>query len=96
MKFAWSDGDMYPNDIPNKMCVIFMHPANMATEWMGRGRVGIAQFNLATPGGNNPEVRPITAYILPYNLKTKSNQNCFQRGARLHLNGFWLKIILRI
>ena len=33
--------------------------------------IGIAQFNLATADGNTPEVRPLTSYILPCNLKTK-------------------------
>ena len=37
------------------------------------GGVGIAHFNLTTPGGNTPEVRLLLAYyILPYYLKTKS------------------------
>ena len=39
------------------------------------GGVGIAHFNMATWGfacGKTPEVRPSTAYVLPYYLKTKS------------------------
>ena len=32
--------------------------------------VRIAQFNLAAPDGNSPEVRTLTAYVLR-NLKTK-------------------------
>ena len=37
--------------------------------------VGIAHFNMATQGvggGKTPEVRPLTAYVLLYYLKTKS------------------------
>ena len=34
--------------------------------------VGIAQFNLVSAGDNTLEVRPLTAYVLPYNLKTKN------------------------
>ena len=37
--------------------------------------VGIAFFNMATQGvagGKTPEFRPLTAYVLPYYLKTKS------------------------
>ena len=37
---------------------------------LNRG-VRIAQFNLATPGGNTLEMQPLIAYVLPYNLKTK-------------------------
>ena len=32
---------------------------------------GIAQFNLATPGGNTPAMRPLTVYVLTPYLKTK-------------------------
>ena len=35
----------------------------------GGGRVGIAYFNFNI--GNTPKVRPLTAYALPYYLKTK-------------------------
>ena len=31
--------------------------------WVDGGGVGIANFNLATPCGNNPEVRPLTVYV---------------------------------
>ena len=37
--------------------------------------VWIAYFNMATrgvAGGNTPEVQPLTAYVMPYYLKTKS------------------------
>ena len=56
---------------------------------------GIAQFNLATPGGNTPEIRPLTAHVLPYNFKTKPILNYFKRGARLHPNRFSVRMILR-
>ena len=35
-----------------------------------RWEVGIAQFNLATPDGNTPKMRQLTAYVLPWNLRT--------------------------
>ena len=35
------------------------------------GGVGIAKFNLATADAQHPEVRPLTTYVLPCNLKTK-------------------------
>ena len=44
----------------------------MATEIRG---VGIAHFNMATQGvagGKTPEVRQLTAYVLPFYLNTKS------------------------
>ena len=41
-------------------------------------------------------MRPLIAYVFPYNLIAQPFYNCFQRGAWLHLNGFSVKIILRI
>ena len=60
--------------------------------------VGIDQFNLAPPGGNHdtPEMRPLTAYVLPNNFNIKPILNYFKRGARLHINGLSVRIILRI
>ena len=62
----------------------------LLTSGVGQGGIGIAQFSLATTGGNTPEMRPLTAYILPYNLKTNP------RVARLHLHGFSVKLMLSI
>ena len=45
------------------------------TCFLSGGEVGIAHVNMATrgvAGGKTPEVRPLTAYVLPYYLKTKS------------------------
>ena len=50
--------------------------------------VGIVRFNLATPGDNTPEMRPLTAYVLTYTLKTEAIENYLKRGAKLHPGGF--------
>ena len=54
------------------------------------GRKSLIQF------GNTQYVTLYTAYVLPYNLKTKLFWNHFKRSARLHSNNFLVKIILHI
>ena len=51
---------------------------------------GKTRFNVATP--TNATVT-CTAYVLPYNLQTKSILHYFKRGSTLNLDGFSVKII---
>ena len=57
------------------------------------GGAGKARSNVATP--TNATVT-WTAYVLPYNLQTKSIQRYFKRGSTLNLDGFSVKIIFHI
>ena len=54
---------------------------------------GKARFNVATP---TYATVTCTAYVLLYNLQTKSISHYFKRGSTLNLDGFSVKIIFHI
>ena len=56
-----------------------------------RGGVKIARFHLATADGNTPAVRPLTAYVLPCNLKTKPVYHYLMKVQGCTSMDIWLK-----
>ena len=60
---------------------VVVHPYQKRT---CRG-VGIAYFNLATPGGNTLEVRPLIAYVLLQNDLKQNPFKLFKEGCKAAL-----------
>ena len=54
-----------------------------------RGGGGKARFNVAT--ATYADRIHVTAYVLLYNLQTKSIEHYFKRGSTLNLDGFSVK-----
>ena len=78
----WESEDNIPQEGAHILCKTVL----------SQGGGGKARFNVATP----TYATVSTAYVLLYNLQTKSILHYFKRGSTLNLDGFSVKIIFNI